>query len=437
MDSRACTDFGPFTIAHSQADGALWIINTLGGPARRLEVATVQRLQESPDSPDRVRLLGDLREDRLLGDTAVERAFFEGLAAARPAPPHRVGFWLDAFPVGQAEAAVEHALGAAPIGAELMLYLWYFASHGIETLPEVLRAWAERADRVEGLRLALHTDGAEPVCNETVASLERLPYQAGGSIVVFSITEEAVRSTGGARAYCAQLFDEHARYFNLGLAPYFVFRCTRHSLEFLLGEVFEAFCFSGLYPRNLYVVPIRSNEGSATACDLYDWDWELYRRLALRLREDPRLGVFEPLGAGLPDKLRALLRDGQEAPTVQACPFGAGGVFFGERGQYGPCPVAAGRRRPPAASRAGALGERADTEFDPRAWSGRSTATVPGCRTCRVAPLCGSGCPLEAVERLGTLTASPCPPVLDILETELAGEHLAPGPLPSRGPGPC
>lgn len=99
------------------------------------------------------------------------------------------------------------------------------------------------------------------------------------------------------------------------------------------------------------------------------------------------------------------------APNFDACPatkkewaFGPDGKLYGCTATVGHPAHVLGSYHPEIARDDGAIA----------AWRGRSTLTIPRCRDCALAPVCGGGCGAIAWDREGTPLAEDCRPVSEL-----------------------
>ena len=99
------------------------------------------------------------------------------------------------------------------------------------------------------------------------------------------------------------------------------------------------------------------------------------------------------------------------APNFDACPatkkewaFGPDGRIYGCTATVGHPDHVLGRFHPEIA--------RDDAAIE--AWRSRSTRTIPRCRTCALAPVCGGGCGAIACDREATPLAPDCRPVVEL-----------------------
>ena len=99
------------------------------------------------------------------------------------------------------------------------------------------------------------------------------------------------------------------------------------------------------------------------------------------------------------------------APNFDACPatkkewaFGPDGSLYGCTATVGHPAHVLGTFHPRIVHDEGAIA----------AWRGRSTLTIPACRECALAPVCGGGCGAIAWDRDGTPLAPDCRPVAEL-----------------------
>jgi uncharacterized protein len=99
------------------------------------------------------------------------------------------------------------------------------------------------------------------------------------------------------------------------------------------------------------------------------------------------------------------------APNFDACPatkkewaFGPDGSLYGCTATVGHPAHVLGRFHP----------EMVRDEVAIAAWRGRSTLTIPRCRGCALAPVCGGGCGAIAWDQAATPLAPDCRPVPEL-----------------------
>lgn len=136
--------------------------------------------------------------------------------------------------------------------------------------------------------------------------------------------------------------------------------------------------------------------------------WQAYADLAERY---PLLRKFHR-----PDfkGIRELVETGEmPAPTFDTCPALKNEWLFGPEGDIYPCTAACGRRD----LRVGSFYPQVElAEEAVRRWQQRDIFTIPGCRDCQVALICGGGCGVVAARRNnGDYLAPDCRPIKEIL----------------------
>ena len=99
------------------------------------------------------------------------------------------------------------------------------------------------------------------------------------------------------------------------------------------------------------------------------------------------------------------------APNFDACPATKKEWAFGPDGKLYGCTATVGH---PAHVLGTYHPEIARDDAAIAAWRGRSALTIPACRECALAPVCGGGCGAIAWEREGTPLAPDCRPVPEI-----------------------
>lgn len=451
-------DVSAYSLVIPDPDGGMWAVNTLHGTVRRVSEEDRALLRDGGRGGDDAATRHRALIDELIAAHIVEcepgadRALYDALLQAARAPGKekaalRLGFMLDHMTADDIDAAGDFiSVGLADelaATAKQFVYGWHFTDAERDRLGDFARL-VSRLPLPDGGRekrhFVLHTDGRAALSDDALGALEALDLPRSSGLVVFMLNRRAAQALGGAEAYAERIFEQQARLFSLGLMPNFVLRCTADSIDFMLDEMFEALCFSGVYPRSITATLSKSDAAPDLGCELSGWDWTLYRGKGAALAASDDLALIEPLGRGLADQLRALLRVGEETPVTRQCPFGRRSFLFGADGAIAPCPVMLARaggdeigdaKRAAMVdfgnARAGRL-DRATIEE----WAGRGPESIAACGDCAVAPICGGGCPLDALERQGRLDAAPCPPVEDVITQEAraarrpASDALAP-----------
>lgn len=433
-------DVSAYSLVMPAADGGMWTVNTLHGTARWVseDEHVLLRGGARDGGPDRRRyqtLIEDLVANHIVEtDPGSDRALYDALLQAARAPEKdrtalRLGFMLDHMTTDDFDAAadfVNRALGEEISNtAKQFIYGWHFTEAGRDRLRDFATLAARLPSPAGGpskRHLLLHTDGRAPLTDEAMAALESLDLPRSSCLVVFMLNQQAAEALGGSDAYAQRIFEQQSQLFALGFMPNFVLRCTADSIDFMLDEMFEALCFSGVYPRSITAALSKSDAVSELGCELAGWDWSLYENQGTSLAASEDLALLEPLGRGLADQLRSLLRVGDEVPITRQCPFARRSFLFGAQGAIAPCPVMLARAgNGEAATPAVSFGTTADDRHDRKTvdrWSARGPETIAKCGDCAVAPICGSGCPLEAIDRHGSMDNAPCPPIDTILDQE-------------------
>lgn len=422
----------PYALLQPDGEGGAWLINGLFGQQVHVERKAWEAFTgERTDPTAHADLTGRLVASRIL-ETSDEdqRGLYRLLEQSLElSEVWRFGYMLDYLTAQTLESTsdyVSSVLGSADVSdGTVMINAWCYTEAGRRLLRGLPSAVRQSSVGDADLRVALHTTGSQVFEDDDLLALEALSVSRSNGAVVFMLTAAEVERAGGPADYSRQLFAQQSRIYSVGFHPHFVFQCTRETVDFMMGPVFDGLCFSGVYPRNMFLTLVEEHANPlAHACELYGADWSLYGDVADRLARSARHQLLEPLGRGFASKLRALFRNGSEPPTVRYCPFARQSFIFGVDGKVTTCPVAHGYPSLPEPKALPlVVGDVATGEVDTTAlenWEGRGPTNVPGCASCRVAPLCGSGCPLEAVESSGELNSPACPPVPDILATEVA-----------------
>ncbi len=121
------------------------------------------------------------------------------------------------------------------------------------------------------------------------------------------------------------------------------------------------------------------------------------------------------------------------APNFDACPaakkewaFGPDGGLYGCTATVGHPAHRLGRFHPEIARDEAAIAR----------WRERSTLTIPACRACALAPVCGGGCGAVAWSGEGTAAAPDCRPVPELYGLGARYYGLGAGPSAGCGPAP-
>lgn len=427
----------PYTLKHQDSKGGVWLTNVLHGQWLYLledEWRTI--IDKGIETKTRKLLLERLIDACIIeADKFIDEKFYSAIIKTiLHNKVYRFGFLLDYLQSNEINLTPLYAKNylntVSDHPEKIFIHSWFFTDNGRKRLKNFTDAIAQFPIDNCDLYVALCTDGSQSL-EEELTSIAKLKKYMRSGIVVFVLTKEAAMAAGGSSKYCMRIFEQQGQLYNLGFFPHFLFRCTPETFHFMQGELFETLCFSGIYPRNLYFSFSNKFEHILElTCELYYWNWDLYRKIGKFLALSPKHQVFEPMSRGIADKLRALFRDNTEIPIAQYCPFGHHSLIFGIQGTVTSCPVSqknliTSNSLSPELNIGNLLTGELNYETQKK-WDTRSPITINKCNKCCIAPICGSGCPLAALEDFEDLYQPSCPPAATVLrqEIEVANERL-------------
>jgi radical SAM protein with 4Fe4S-binding SPASM domain len=422
----------PYTIIKKTDHKNVWLVNTLYGKRERLTMKEWDSLISLNGKKNISRSLIDrLSQSRIISNTAdQEKDIYNKIAESFVSKVRRFGFLLD-----QLE---ERDLTNIPPfvksndlcnGPDTVYYYgWFNSSVGLGNMGLMASAIKNISNNNKG-SLALLTNGTQVLTDTDLFSLEKIELQKNSNTIVFYLTQEAAYRAGGLKKYIENIVTIQKQINFLGFTPVFIFLCTKDSTEFLLSQLFYSLCFSGIYPRNFHVSFSDYPDINEVICELHNWNWKIYDDNAFEIFTSPTLRVFDPLSRGLADKLRGVLRDNKGSPVVYLCPFAYQSFIFGKDGNISCCPIVFTMNK----------NNKPDNDFlfsgnvnsgtwlpdNIDKWESRNHLSMPKCASCRYAPLCGCGCPMDAFVQDGDIMTSPCPPYEAILtaETKMADKN--------------
>ena len=423
-----------YTVMTRDQAGDVWLINNLLGRTFHLEGELWDALaQDVKSNPEVIHLAKTLLEEGFLdqGEGLEEEIYRSYVADAANNSTYCFGFLLDQLTREEIEKTASFAcqyLGQADkLHDKMFIHAWLTTPEANSRLGAMVEAVNSFPTPREGKYFSFRTNGLLIPTDEDLACYEALGAQRGTLSIVFDLSQEAVMQAGGADAYCSGLVEQQALYHSVGFIPQYLFRLQAETVDFMIEEFYKTLCFSGIYPRDLNVVYSKGSCSSQlSTCELYRPDFSTYCAKAKYIAASPTHQIINPLSKGMPDKLRALLRDGKEMPDAVHCPFSYNSVIFGHAGYITSCPVVQERIIKEGIDHYKNLvwGELSTGEIDSRrliSWSRRNPFSVPACSKCSVSPFCASGCHLTAYEMNNYNLLSPsCPPIDDILQIEIS-----------------
>lgn len=427
----------PFLTAVPRPDGGAYVLDPPSGTAVGLSPTDVDLLvagdvvqwgeQRRRDESG----TGDQNEGWPRNQSDEATLFHEACAAARTKEACeatlRLGFVVDRLTDDQAADAVLDARDRlqASRAERVFLHFWIGADDAWDRTTEIAQSLAAIGDtRFTGVSVTLDPSHSITPRAET-ATLSLAALAPGARQAVFRLSPEALERAGDADTLAGMTFSWQGVVFRQRFSPSFVLTVTPATVDTIGGALFEALCFSGVYPRNVLFVFADDDTDHGGLCEVYDTSWTTHEAVAATLLARPTHRLIEPLALGLADVVRGYLLCDKRWMRTSGCPFPRQGVVYA--GEYaGRCPVAAAKAASMPSSAATVLpsfmaAPRArlsieNGDHDP--WSARGPHSVGLCRSCRVAPLCGSGCAVRAYEGHGDPMAPDCPPVDRVLAAE-------------------
>lgn len=426
----------PFLCAVPRPDGGAFVIDAPTGAMLRLLPGDVDDLLAGAVPVDEHSDSGDIgpgaesgaKQDVASGPGEAElfrEACTEVRSADAIAASLRLGFVVDRLSDDEAAEAVADACDrlAHSTAERIFVHFWVGDADAWDKAGSIARTLSTAGEgRISGVSLTL--DPSLPITPAAeAATLELAGLAPRGRQVVFRLGPDALARAGDPDLLARMTFAWQGVLFRQRFSPSFVLAVTPSTLEAIGGSVFEALCFSGVYPRNVFVVFAADGAQNAGLCEVYDTNWDAHGALAPALLSRPTHRLVEPLALGLADVIRGFILSDKRWMRTSGCPFPRQGVVYAD-GFAARCPVAAvkaaGSALPPSMAAGVPKFSRGQGSGQvwPDEWSGRGPQSVPQCKTCRVAPLCGSGCAVRAYETHGHLMAPDCPPIGRVLTAE-------------------
>ena len=417
----------PYLLLVPGTEGAVFVLNPATQSCVRLDGEEVNAILGFASGQDLVPT-GDRATPGVAarGHTLEVEAFSAACQTARSeqrfADTIRIGFVVDELTDEQAAESARDAASRVMEGtaAQVFLHLWIGEETSWTRCSTIFTQLAVLGSS-RSIFTSLVIDGTLNVSEPAEAAIADLGMLAlGGRQVTIRLGHRALRRPGGATALGRHVFAWQAILFRHRFSPSYLLEVTPNTTDVIGCEVFEELCFSGVYPRNVITVFGADDAPLAGLCEVYETDWACYKEAAPRLLSRSTHRLLEPLALGFANVVRGYISCGKRWPRTSGCPFPRQGLVYAG-GIVGRCPVAAvlglrSARSLPSVI-AAPLGHAATPTWDD-AWTRRGPHNIRSCQRCRVAPLCGSGCAVRAVEAHGRIMAPDCPPVTAILAVE-------------------
>lgn len=423
-----------FVVSIDGQDGGMLLLNSFAGTTVYLGADEVDRLQKDGSiAYDTHKML--VANQMTCTEPGMDRQRFEQICDSNRRDDEqrnsfRIGFLLDELQhQHQLDAAIEAAQSeiSSRISGKLFLHFWAFSKEVFGRIPEVVdRLSSDNGDLQYDLSISL--DASFGIDDEIELALEKcVEHFDGAAQLVFSLHQSALETCGGSQEYARSVFLWQSLFFRYNFTPAFILLVGPDDETSIAQQFYEDLCFSGVYPRNIHMAFVNAGPNqSSLGC-------EVYGRHSIRQSSDilskPTHQLIEPFALGYADAIRTVITRNALWPRTFHCPYTRPTLLFA--GDFaGACPVALSRA---------ATGDKAVLpmlmnveELDSgkrKHWQKRGPHSISACRSCRSAPLCGSGCPLASFEKSSSIDEPDCPPIPEI--NEYMSGLVSPGNLES------
>lgn len=254
----------------------------------------------------------------------------------------------------------------------------------------------------------------------------------GKTMVRIFIDQVFIRRCACVEDYLTKLFSTISLLSQQGLMMQLYFSVTKESVEFVMDTLLEKAMVQGLTSMvsRFFLCPVYPRQRTEDLyCELDAVDWELAEAIIVKISTNSKYRLFTLYGAGVITKFQNLLDEKQTLlPDIHHCPIIANSLTLTLDGQIHVCPKTClpelAGLSPDVVEPVGQFHpELSLNEQELLRWWNRSVLTIPECLDCPDAFICGGGCALEALKKLGQVARAACQPVAQILATGVAHHY--------------